>query len=146
MHAAPILGHLAAELAFFAGTGFLLFGLNDLLVDGIYFGRRLWRSATVYSRFPRAYASNLEVHEPFPLLAVFIPAWDESAVIAPMLSAALRRFDYPNYRLFVGYYRNDPATCAAIASIDDPRVEAVLVDVDGPSTKADCLNHLYGIM
>jgi adsorption protein B len=60
-----------------------------------------------------------------------------------MLKATLQRLKHPNYRLFVGHYRNDPATAAAIASVADPRIEPVLVDVDGPSTKADCLNHLY---
>ena len=48
-----------------------------------------------------------------------------------------------DYRIFVGHYRNDPATAAAIASVDDPRIEAVEVAADGPTTKADCLNHLY---
>jgi bacteriophage N4 adsorption protein B len=55
----------------------------------------------------------------------------------------LDRFDYDDYRIFVGYYRNDPATAAAIASVPDPRVHAVQVEVDGPTTKAHCLNHLY---
>jgi adsorption protein B len=60
-----------------------------------------------------------------------------------MLQATLRRLRYGNYRLFIGHYRNDPATAAAIASVGDSRIEPVLVDVDGPTTKADCLNHLY---
>ena len=60
-----------------------------------------------------------------------------------MLKTTLRRLDYDNYRIFVGHYRNDPATAAAIASVDDARVEAVEVMADGPTTKADCLNHLY---
>ena len=74
---------------------------------------------------------------------MFVPAWDESAVIAPMLRTALTNIDYGNYRIFVGHYRNDPLTGAAIASVADPRIEPVLVDADGPTTKADCLNHLY---
>jgi adsorption protein B len=143
MHAAELLSRLAAELALFAGAGFLLFGVNDLLVDMIYFGRRIWRSLTVYSRFPRSFASDLETIQDPPLFAIFVPAWDESAVIAAMLRASVSRFDYPNFRIFVGFYRNDPATAAAIASVTDPRIEAVLVDADGPTTKADCLNHLY---
>jgi adsorption protein B len=49
-------------------------------------------------------------------MAVLVPAWDESGVIASMLRAALDRFDYPNYSIFVGYYRNDPATAAIPAS------------------------------
>ena len=57
MDAAELLTRMAAELALFAGVGFLLFGLNDLVVDLIYFTRRFWRSATVYKRHRRTYAS-----------------------------------------------------------------------------------------
>ena len=53
---APLLVSAAQELALFAGVGFLLFALDDLLVDLIYLGRRIWRGATVYTRFPRASA------------------------------------------------------------------------------------------
>jgi bacteriophage N4 adsorption protein B len=141
--AAELLTRFAAELALFAGAGFLLFGLNDLAVDLIYFVRRAWRGATVYSRFPRAFASDYASGAPQRFLAVFIPAWDEAAVIAPMLRATLGRIEYHDYRLFVGHYRNDPATAAALASVADPRVESVVVPADGPTTKADCLNHLY---
>lgn len=79
-------------------------------------------------------------------LAVMIPAWDESAVIAPMLRAALQRFDHSDYKIFVGHYRNDPGTRAAILSVEDPRVIAVEVNADGPTTKADCLNHLFNAL
>ena len=143
MSLAESLSRVAAELALFAGVGFLLFALNDLLVDLIYFGRRLWRSAIVYSRFPRAFASNLEHSADPGLIAIFVPAWDEAAVIASMLRATIARVDYSNYRLFVGHYQNDPATAAAIASVDDPRIIPVLIEASGPTTKADCLNHLY---
>ena len=140
---AELLSRVAAELALFAGFGFLLFALNDLLVDLIYFGRALWRGIAIRPRYPRLFAEQIEVAAKPGTLAVFIPAWDESAIIAPMLRATLERFDHPDYRLFVGYYRNDPATAAAISTVDDPRIEAVEVPADGPTTKADCLNHLY---
>ncbi|MEO5774822.1 MAG: glycosyltransferase [Sphingomicrobium sp.] len=140
------MSRIAAELALFAGVGFLLFGLNDLVVDIIYFGRKIWRSATIYNRFPRAYASTMPASKKPGLFVIFVPAWDESSVIASMLKATLRRLDFPNYRIFVGHYENDPATAAAIASVSDPRIESVTVHVAGPTTKADCLNHLYGIM
>jgi len=146
MALAELLSRVAAELALFAGVGFLLFAVNDLLVDCIFFARRGWRAITVYSRYPRAFASQLPPSEAPGLMAILVPAWDESAVIASMLKATLQRLDYPNYRIFVGHYRNDPATAAAIANVLDPRVEAVEVQADGPTTKADCLNHLYGIM
>jgi adsorption protein B len=143
MPMAEFLSRVAAELALFAGFGFLLFALNDLLVDLIYFARAAWRAVAVRPRYPRLFAEQIEVTGEPGTIAVFIPAWDESAIIASMLRATLERFDHPDYRLFVGFYRNDPATGAAIASIDDPRIEAVEVPADGPTTKADCLNHLY---
>jgi adsorption protein B len=143
MHFAVFLGRAAAELALFAGAGFLLFGINDLLVDFIYFGRRYWRSATIYRRHSRAFASYWVFKKDPGFIAILIPAWDEASVIAAMLKTTLKRLDYEDYRIFVGHYRNDPATAAAIASIDDVRVQPVQVEADGPTTKADCLNHLY---
>ena len=143
MHTAFLVSRIAAELAFFASVGFLLFGLNDLAVDIIYFVRRGWRSLTVYSRFPRAYASTLPEQEKPRLMAIFVPAWDESSVIAAMLKASIARIEYSNYRIFVGFYRTVLARFVAIGRVSDPRIEAVLVDCDGPTTKADCLNHLY---
>jgi len=138
MNAAHVLTRVAAELAMFSGIGFLLFAANDLLVDGIYFGRRFWRFLTVYRRYPRAFGTTLATagtEQRF--MAIFVPAWDESAVIASMLKSALARIEYGNFKIFVGCYRNDPATAAAVASVDDPRVETVIVEVDGPTTKAD---------
>lgn len=143
MTIAEIFSRSAAELALFAGVGFLLFAVNDLAVDLIYFARRMWRAIGIYSRHQRAYASYFVFNKNPGLIAVLVPAWDESAVIASMLKAMLRRLDYDNYRIFVGHYRNDPATAAAIASVDDPRIEPVEVPADGPTTKADCLNYLY---
>ena len=143
MSPAFLLADVASELALFAAAGFLLFALDDLLVDLIYFGRRLWRDLTVYSRYPRAFARSIKpLWTPRPI-AVFVPAWDESTIIGPMLRSAIKRFEHPDYRLFVGHYRNDPATAAAIAAVADERVVPVSVDRDGPTTKADCLNHLY---
>jgi adsorption protein B len=143
MAVAEILSRVAAELALFAGAGFLLFAVNDLAVDFIYFGRRLWRATAIYSRYARAYASYYVFNKDPGFIAILVPAWDEAAVIASMLKATLKRIDYDNYCIFVGYYRNDPATAAAVASITDPRIEPVEVAADGPTTKADCLNHLY---
>jgi adsorption protein B len=143
MAVAEMLSRIAAELALFAGVGFLLFAVNDLVVDIIYFARAIWRSLVVYTRYPRAFASDLGPSEQRGFIAMLVPAWDESAVIASMLRATLARVDYPDYRIFVGHYRNDPGTAAAIASIADPRIEVVALDRDGPTTKADCLNQLY---
>lgn len=141
---ATALTHITAELALFSAVGFLLFAINDVAVDVIYFVRRAWRSLTVYRRYPRTFGRQLaDSAGSERFIAIFVPAWDESAVIASMLNSTLERLDYRNYRIFVGYYRNDPATAAAISSIDDPRIEPVLVESQGPTTKAHCLNHLY---
>jgi glycosyl transferase family 2 len=141
-----ILTELTAELALFAAVGFMLFAIDDLLVDLIYFVRCGWRAAMIYSRYPKMYAGDI----PSPMrpgwMAVLIPAWDEANVIAPMLRATLERFGISDYRLFVGHYRNDPATLAAILSVKDPRITPVDVGVDGPTTKADCLNRLYAAL
>jgi adsorption protein B len=143
MSAGQLLAEVAGELALFAAVGGLLFALDDLLVDLIYFARAGWRALTVYTRYPRAFADALAPPDAPGRLAVLIPAWDESAVIGAMLRATLTRFDHQDYALYVGHYRNDPATAAAIAAVADPRVRAVPVPVDGPTTKADCLNHLF---
>ncbi|MCW3797858.1 glycosyl transferase family protein [Sphingomonas sp. BN140010] len=143
MSLAWLVQQAAAELSLFAAAGFLFFALDDLALDLIFFIRRAWRAMTVYRRHPRADSRLLADDVGAGWMVVFIPAWDEAAVIAQMLRATLERFDYPNYALMVGHYRNDPATAAAIRSVGDPRVVAVDIGVDGPSTKADCLNRLY---
>ncbi|GAA3997231.1 hypothetical protein GCM10022211_03190 [Sphingomonas humi] len=140
------LAECAAELALFAAVGFFLFSIDDLLVDIIFFARNGWRAITVYRRHPRGDARSLVEGRPSGWLVVMIPAWDESAVIRAMLRATLRSFDHPDYTLLVGYYRNDPATRLAIEGVADPRVMAVEVPSDGPTTKADCLNHLYAFL
>ena len=143
MSLALLIDPLIGELALFAAAGYLLFAIDDLAVDLIYFARRMWRAVAIYSRYPRAFAVNLPAPRRTGRLAVFVPAWDESAVIAAMLASAVRRFAHPDYRIYVGFYRNDPATGAAIAAVADPRIRRVKLAVDGPTTKADCLNHLY---
>jgi adsorption protein B len=143
---AVFLSRFAAELALFAGIGFLFFAVNDMLVDLIYFGRRLWRAIHVYRRHQRAFASHYLFNKNPGLIAILVPTWDESAVIASMLKATLQRLDYDNYRIFVGHYFNDAATAAAIASVGDTRVHSIEVAAEGPTTKADCLNHLYNAL
>ncbi len=138
-----VLTEIATELALFAAAGFLLFALDDVAVDLIYFGRRAWRALAVYSRFPRAFADTLPAPAHPGRIAVLVPAWDESAVIADMLRATLDRWGDADYRIFVGHYANDPLTGIAISQVDDPRIESVLVEDHGPTTKADCLNRLY---
>ncbi|QIK96895.1 glycosyl transferase family protein [Sphingomonas sp. HDW15A] len=138
-----LIADLASELALFAAAGFLLFALDDLAVDLIYFGRRLWRSATVFSRHRRADADRLTKPRRPGQMALFVPALDEGTVAADMVRATTERWDASDFRIFVGVYPNDAATLAAMSRIADPRVEVIVLPHSEPTTKADCLNQLY---
>lgn len=128
---------LAREAMLFAAIGFLIGGIDDVLVDLAYVVVRLrawWRREP-----PPPLTSDT------PPMAIFIPAWDEAAVIGPMLRAALARYDYADYRIYVGTYPNDPRTIAAVADVAaaDARVRLVIGAHAGPTTKADCLNAVW---
>lgn len=128
---------IAREATLFAAIGFLIGGADDLAVDFAF----LWSRAKKWLR-PEP---GREPVRNGGRLAVFVPAWDESAVIGAMLRAALARYDYADYRLYVGVYPNDPATIAAVSGVaaDDARVRMVVNDRPGGTTKADCLNALW---
>jgi adsorption protein B len=137
----PILTSLdvvVREAALFAAAGFLVLGAGDLLVDGAWLVLRFRRG-----RKPLPRVADLPAPRRSGWLAVFIPAWDESAVIGDMLRNALRVWGSGTYRLYVGCYPNDPATIAAVAAVDDARVRMVVGPAAGPTTKADCLNRLW---
>jgi bacteriophage N4 adsorption protein B len=134
------------EAALFAGCGFLLLGLGDLIVDFIWIERTLRRRLTIYTRYPPARAATLPPPASPGALALFVPAWQEAAVIGKMLRHSLASFDHADYQIYVGAYPNDPDTIAVVRAIGDARVRLVLVDRDGPTTKADCLNALWLVM
>lgn len=132
-----VLDAAAREATLFAALWFVVGGLDDLLVDLIYALRRL--------RGRPEQLPALDGPVPPGRIAVFVPAWDESAVIGGMLRTALARFDHPDYRLYVGTYPNDPATIMAVAAValEDARVRLVIGPRPGGTTKADCLNTLW---
>src|SRR3954465_2422048 len=127
---------LTRETALFAAAGFLALGASDLAVDLI------WALARARGGRPRLALSH-EQAAPARRLALFVPAWDEAAVIAPMLRGTLAAYGGVDFRLYLGCYPNDPATAAAAAEPADPRVRIVVGPRDGPTTKADCLNTLW---
>ena len=135
----------ARELALFAAIGFLIGGLDDLLIDLLWMARRLWRRLFGYRLHPPVTAATLPPPERPGWLAIFVPAWDEAEVIGRMLEAALARLEHPDYRIYVGCYPNDPETQAEIAAVakHDDRVRLVVGPHDGPTTKADCLNSIW---
>lgn len=135
----------AREALLFAAAGFLIGGIDDLLIDMLFIWRALRRRLR---RGPRFSAADFTLAETPGRMVVFVPAWDEAAVIAPMLTALLARYDYPNYAVYVGAYPNDAATIQAVTAIaaQDARVTLVIGPREGPTTKADCLNTLWQAM
>ena len=135
--------HVAHEATLFAGIGLLIGGIDDLLVDFCFVAGWLMRRGTA----PLTLATLPAPAMPGRLI-VFVPAWDEAAVIGEMLAAALVRYDHHDYAIYVGLYPNDPATIAAVAAVAqvDPRVRPVVGDVAGPTTKADCLNTIWAAL
>ncbi len=131
------------ELLLFAGIIFLLGALDEFAVDLIW----IWLKLTGRAKVPRLTEQDAAA----PLhgrAAVFIPTWQESRVIGTTVAHALAAWPQTGWTLYIGCYRNDPATVEAIkaASRGNPRLRIVILDKDGPSTKADCLNRLYGAM
>ena len=134
-----VLDLASRELLLFAGIWFLIGALDDLALDSA------WLWSLVRARWRRGYQGTGLPAAPPLTYAVFVPAWDEADVIGDMVAHCLMRWRDQNYRLYIGVYGNDPATAsAARAGADgDPRVCVVMLDVAGPTSKADCLNRLW---
>lgn len=130
-------------LAFGVAWLLLFLGIDDLIVDVTYWGRRLWRRLTVYRRNPPADEQRL-FDTPEKPLAVMIPAWQEAGVIGEMAELAARTLDYENYQIFVGTYPNDPDTQAAVDTVclRFTNVHKIVCARPGPTSKADCLNNI----
>lgn len=135
-----VIDAIAREAMLFAAIGFLVGGVDDLLFDLAF----LWTRVRAWWRPCRPFDLDTAPRR----MAVFIPAWDEAAVIGPMLRTALARYAYADYRLYVGTYPNDAATIGEVASVaaEDARVRLVVGPVPGPTTKADCLNAIWRAM
>ena len=136
MGALGLLDAVARELMLFAGVGLLFGGLDELAVDACFWAGRLSRrpARLTLATLPAAAALRF---------AVFVPAWDEAGVIAPMLRTLLTRWGDADYRVYVGVYPNDAATRAAVQPLLGERVRMVIAPRPGPTTKADNLNSLW---
>lgn len=123
---------VARESALFAATGFLIGGLDDLCADLLYLMVARRSIPPVKSPVSRRFA-------------LLVPAWDESAVIAPMLIATLSRIASHDVRIYVGAYPNDPATIKAVTEVAaaDPRVRLTIGEQPGPTTKGANLNNMW---
>lgn len=135
---------LQHELLLFAGVFFLIGALDDVAVDVAW----MWLRATGRTMTVHCSRIALRQHSLSGPVAVLIPAWQEAAVIGQTIRHLLETWPQPDMRLYVGCYRNDPATLGAgvAAARNDPRLRLVILGHDGPTTKADCLNRLYAAL
>ena len=133
------------ELLLFAAVWLAIGALDELAVDG------LWLRLVLTGRGrARWLAAGSADGPPAPLrgvAAVLVPAWHEAEVVGAMLTHTLSAWPQRDLRIYAGCYRNDSQTLAAmIAAAGDPRLRIVVHAADGPTTKADCLNRLYGAL
>ncbi len=141
----PLFDVLQKEMLLFASVCFLLGSADDLVFDGLWIFHSVKRKLFVYSRYERATVETLGQSAPDGRLAIFVPAWKEAAVIGAMLVRCLRQWTSSQYRIYVGCYPNDPETIAAVAAASSgtDKIRIVVCQQNGPTTKADCLNHLW---
>jgi bacteriophage N4 adsorption protein B len=133
------------ELLLCVASFYCIFGLEDLALDilwGVMQASRWWQARVKAPRIMEHSAPAKPPPAP-SFIAVFIPAWDESAVIAQMLAHTQVAWRTPNHIIYLGVYPNDAATLKAAQSLQHPRLRIVQCAKPGPTTKADCLNTLW---
>jgi adsorption protein B len=117
--------------------------LDDLFIDLWYWGRRIFRRTRIERspKYRRLTPEALRDREEQPM-AVMVPAWHESDVIAAMIQNMAEVLEYRNYRVFVGTYPNDQPTIDEVERMTKryPQLQRVEVPHPGPTSKADCLN------
>ena len=104
----------------------------------------MWRRKDAIGGASRGSLERL-LGQPESPFAIMVPAWQEHAVIAAMVENTAATLQYRAYRIFCGVYRNDPDTACEVDRIAlryPGRVVRVDVPHDGPTCKADCLNHI----
>jgi bacteriophage N4 adsorption protein B len=119
-------------------SGFVLFGLDDLIWDLAYmFNRRL------HVKSEHVSWADIDTKPP-KLIAIIIAAWHEDAVIESVIDHMYASVQYPRslYHVFLGVYPNDQATIDAAerlaAKYDN--VHVAINPTPGPTCKADNVN------
>ncbi len=128
----------------FAAIWFFIGAIDDIAVDFIW----LWHICR--SRYRKWAGHDFTAPGIDPEIdtsgfAIFIPAWQESDVIGHMLAHCHAAWPDDDIRIYVGCYPNDEATIDKVchAAFDDPRINLVINERDGPTSKADCLNQMW---
>lgn len=130
---------LVREFALFAAFWLLLGAIDDVAVDIIYF-----RFFAPWRRKDNAAIADEPSSQMPKSFALFIPVWQEQAVIANTLRNIAAQWQNADLRIYVGCYPNDGNTIRAVMqAASDPRLRIVINSVPGPTTKAQCLNRLW---
>jgi len=131
------------ELLLFATFWFIVSAIDEAAIDLSW----LWLRLNGHAESGKVPA-NLARSPLLGRAAILVPAWHEHGVIGEMIAHTLQAWPQREFTLYVGCYRNDPATIeAAIAGAgNDPRVRLIINPRNGPTTKADCLNRLYSAL
>lgn len=116
-------------------------GIDDLWLDFCYLAGRLSKRLNSTAVPPPGDPAALEE----ALIALWIPAWREDAVIAQMIAHNVSSIRYSRYHVFAGTYPNDEATLEVLRLIENqyPNLHISLAPHDGPTSKADNLNWIY---
>lgn len=135
------------ELLLFSAIWFLIGAIDDLVIDGLWLLNRSGRWLSRYRMAPPMRADELPAPKDLGLIAIFIATWQESQVITAMIDRCRNAWagGETSFRIYIGCYPNDRAGVAAIMAGCSGFAEARLVmcESNGPTSKADCLNHLW---
>ncbi len=131
------------SLTFFVAAFLLWNGIEDFAID-VYYWVLTFLMPGWNDRLRGLSLSSLMSTSEKPI-AIYVPAWRESAVIGPMLRRACANIDYAAYDIFVGVYPNDPETVKEVEAIaaEFPQVHTVVSPLPGPTTKGDNLNQIH---
>jgi len=129
-------------LAIFLLLFLFYFGLDDFIIDILYWCRRLVgrNLSNINDIELKVSTDNHQRH-----LAIMIPAWQEYGVVDKMVSLLASSCNYDNFHIFVGTYPNDLATKKCIDKVCKrfDNVHNVICKKTGPTSKADCLNNIF---
>jgi bacteriophage N4 adsorption protein B len=131
-------------IAVMIALAILLSSVDDLFIDLWYWTRRLLRWGTLGRKGllkPLTPAQLMDRAE--QPIAIMVPAWKESDVIAAMVENMVSVLDYSRYQVFIGTYCNDQETIDEVERVRRRYrnvVQRVEVPHPGPTCKADCLN------
>ncbi len=119
---------------------FAISAIDDFFIDAYFYFylslRNLFRSGKKQKSAPPL------MQTPERYIAIMLPAWQESGIIAKSVSNLINTLDYSNYHVFIGTYPNDMRTQneADRLAQEFERVHKVVTGLPGPTCKADCLN------